>query len=71
MRYAKKKNQLKDAEVQLLKNYDGDDMDKMLSTNSKITIKKLDKKTKYYVQVRSYANGQYSSWSTTKSVTTK
>lgn len=35
------------------------------------TIKKLAKKTRYYVQVRTYMGGYYSTWSNVKSVTTK
>lgn len=68
VRYAKKKGQLQDAEVKEVKTVEDDEL---LTGKKKITIKSLAQKTKYYVQVRSYANGQYSPWSTTKSVTTK
>ena len=41
------------------------------ATKNGKTISKLRSKTKYYVQVRAYANKQYSSWSKAKGYTTK
>ena len=45
------------------------------SSTTKLTVKKLKKKKKYYVRMRSYkmVNGKkvYSSWSKTKTVKTK
>ena len=56
-------------------NYIGKKVNIKKSKTTKLTVKKLKKKKKYYVRMRSYkmVNGKkvYSSWSKTKTVKTK